>query len=157
MSPNAKTPLYYWGGIDGGGNPNFSITATPLIREITAPEFPFSAPTDYTVNITSQNGFAGTVTLGVLSLPQSSQSQFLPVEITGGAGSSTLKITVTGGTPSGSYTLIIFGSYGGVANSVPVQLIIKGRNNPPIVEFKGPGPVFVEGPIDPTPGSPVEE
>jgi hypothetical protein len=162
MRPNV--PRYYYGGLPYDGSsgapppqppPDFSITVTPLAGEIRTP-FPNS--TDYTVNLSPLYGFSGTVTLSFIGLPPSGMGRFASatVMITTGPGSSTLKITAGKATPFGLYTLTVTGECNGLVHSQTVQLRVMESIDSPKGVFKGPGPVFVEGPIDPLPGDPVE-
>src|SRR5215470_14492020 len=89
-----------------GGNPDFTIAATPGTQTVVS-----GNSAAYTVTVTAQNGFTGTVGLGASGLPAGATSSFNPTSINA-SGSSTLTVATTGATPSGSSTVSITGTSG---------------------------------------------
>ena len=87
----------------------------------------------YTVTVSSTNGFAGPVTLGVDDLPSAATSAFAPATVTltaGGPGSSatsTLTITTSPTTPVGASTITVTGVSGKVRGSVTAGLTVNYR------------------------------
>jgi len=104
-----------------GGTPDFTISATPATQTVVS-----GHSASYTVTITPQNGFNGTVSLSAGGLPASTTASFNPTSISG-SGSSTLTVTTTGSTPNGSSTITITGASGSLSHTATVSLIV----NPP--------------------------
>jgi Thaumatin family/Malectin domain len=98
--------------------PDFTISATPGSQTVA----PWGT-TSYTVTVTPQNGFAGTVALSSGGLPSGASASFNPASISG-SGSSTLTVTTASSTPSGSYTLSCTGTSGSLAHSASVVLTV---------------------------------
>ncbi|PYX88878.1 MAG: hypothetical protein DMG67_16310 [Acidobacteria bacterium] len=111
----AKAPLACPGSQPA---PNFSLSATPTSRTVTAG----GSPT-YAASITPSNGFNGTVTLGVSGLPSGASASFSPASVTG-SGSSTLSVSTSSSTPAGTYTLTISGVSGSLNHGTPVTLVV---------------------------------
>jgi hypothetical protein len=103
------------------GNPDFSIAATPGTQTVVS-----GNSAAYTVTITPQNGFSGTVGLSAGGLPAGATASFNPTSISG-SGSSTLTVTTSGSTPNGSSTITITGTSGSLSHSATVSLVV----NPP--------------------------
>jgi hypothetical protein len=104
-----------------GGNPDFTIAATPGTQTVVS-----GNSAAYTVTITAQNGFTGTVGLGASGLPAGATSSFNPTSINA-SGSSTLTVATTSATPSGSSTVTITATSGSLSHTATVSLIV----NPP--------------------------
>src|SRR5262249_14898258 len=104
-----------------GGNPDFTIAVTPGTQTVVS-----GNSATYTVTITPQNGFTGTVWLSAAGLPAGATSSFNPTSINA-SGSSTLTVTTTGSTPSGNSTVSITGTSGSLSHTATVSLIV----NPP--------------------------
>jgi hypothetical protein len=96
---------------------DFSISATPSSASTSG-----GGRVTYTVTVNSLNGFTGSVTLTVTSLPPKSTASFSPNPT---SSSSTLTIrTNRGQTPPGTYTVTITGTSGGVTHTTTVTLVI---------------------------------
>jgi autotransporter-associated beta strand protein len=101
----------------------FGITATPASQTV-AP----GGNGAFTVNLVTNTGFSGAVSLGLSALPANTSAGFSPGSLSG-AGSSTLTITTTGSTAPGTYPLTIYGTNGGTVASATVSLVV-GLGNP---------------------------
>lgn len=122
--------LDWWGIFAGAGSdtvcnfaiatgaPNFAIGVNPSSQSVTA-----GGTTTFTVNITAQNGFTGTVNLGVSGQPSADTVTFTPASVTG-SGSSTLTIKTTSGDASGTYPLTITGTSGTLSHQASASLVI---------------------------------
>jgi autotransporter-associated beta strand protein len=97
---------------------NFFVAATPGSRSI-AP----GASTSFTVTVTTNSGFSGSVSLGAAGLPGNVSAGFSPSSLSG-AGSSTFSITTSNTTPSGDYTLTLIGTNGSLTSSTNITLSI---------------------------------
>jgi hypothetical protein len=127
------TPGVYSAAINGAGGgitrtvpvtmvvpsvPDFSISATPSSQGVVA-----GGSTTYTVNVSALDGFSGNVSLSASGLPTGSSAGFNPTSIAT-SGSSTLTITTSGSTPTGSYTVTITGTSGGLTHTTMVTLAV---------------------------------
>jgi hypothetical protein len=101
------------------GTPGFSVSASPSSRTVTR-----GNSTTYTVTSTAINGFNGTVTFRVRGLPFNSSASFNPGSVTG-QGTSTLTVNTNGSTSTGTFSLRIRGTSGGVTHSTTVQLVVQ--------------------------------
>ncbi len=101
-----------------GASPDFTISAVPASNQILAGQ-----GAQYTVTITGQNGFAGTVSLGVTGYPAGSTASLTPPTVTG-SGASTLMIGTPAGS-SGNYTLKITGIAGAVTHTATAALVVQ--------------------------------
>jgi hypothetical protein len=102
--------------------PDFSISVNPASATVVRP-----GSVQYTVNLTSLNGFSGSVGLSVSGLPSKATGSFSPASVTlssGGTGTSTLTISTQRGGPTGTFTLTITGTGGSVTHSQNVTLVI---------------------------------
>jgi hypothetical protein len=99
------------------GPPDFTLGATSSAS--TAP----GGSANYTVTVSSLNGFSGTVGFTVDGLPSGATTVFNPATITGG-GSSTLTVTTAAGTPTASYPLTVTGTSGGLSHNTNVTLVV---------------------------------
>jgi beta-glucanase (GH16 family) len=97
---------------------DFTIAATPGSQTV-AP----GGTTSYTVTVTPQNGFTGTVAFSASGLPSGATASFNPTSLTG-SGSSTLTVRTSTSTPSGSYTLSVTGTSGNLSHSANVVLSV---------------------------------
>lgn len=105
-------------------NPDFTLGATPSSRSITQ-----GSSTTFTVDVTGQNGYSGTVALSVGGLPAGATPSFSPSSVAG-SGSSTLTITTTNAVPVGNYLLTISGSDGTLSHSSTVTLSVTAAASP---------------------------
>ncbi len=110
-------------GSGGTATPDFSISASPSSRTVTA-----GSGTTYTVSITSLNGYNGTVNLGTNALPNGVSAYFTPSSLSG-SGNSTLSVGTSSATAAGTYTITITGtdSTGSPAHSTTVTLVVNGQ------------------------------
>jgi hypothetical protein len=104
--------------------PDFSIGIAPPSQTVTA-----GNSTSYTVTITPQNGFSGTVNLGVGVLPSGASGSFNPPSITG-SGSSTLTINTASNTTNGSFSISATGTSGSLSHSAGANLTVNGGSGP---------------------------
>jgi subtilisin family serine protease len=104
----------------GGGGGDFTISASPSIQKIKQ-----GRNKSYTVTVTPSGGFTGTVALGISGKPANTSHTFTPSSITGGGGTSSLKVSPATNAPLGTYTLTITGTSGSLVHSTSVQLKVK--------------------------------
>jgi hypothetical protein len=102
-----------------GGNPDFTISASPSTLTVTR-----GSSGHYTVTITGTNGFAGTVSLSVSGLGSRVTGTFSPTSVTG-SGTSTLTITVNRRATTGNRALTITGTSGALSHSTNATLTIQ--------------------------------
>jgi len=100
------------------GPPDFTLAAGPSTRQITP-----GSSAAYTVTLTPQNAFTGTITLGVTGLPAGATAAFAPPSLAGG-GSSTLTVQTAAGGPTGTFSLTITGSSGSLSHAGGVNLAV---------------------------------
>jgi len=97
---------------------NFGISASPSSQTISR-----GNTAAYTVTLTRQNGFSGTVNLSVTGLPNGSSAAFNPASV---STTSTLTIKTSRGTKTGPpSTLTITGTSGSLSHSTSVTLIVQ--------------------------------
>ncbi len=101
-------------------SPSFSISVTPPSNTTVAR----GGAADYTVTVTSINGFAGSVNLSVSNLPLKSTGTFNPVTITGGSGPSTLTIQTTSRTKVGTKTFTVTGTSGSLVKTATASITV---------------------------------
>jgi thermitase len=94
----------------------FSLTATPLSQTVSR-----GSSTTYAVAI-GPAGFTGPVTFTVSGLPSRATASFSPNPVT---GSSTLAVTTSTRSPTGTYTLTITGTSGGLTAQTKVTLVLR--------------------------------
>ncbi len=97
---------------------SFAVAASPASQMILA-----GANTSYTVTVTTNNSFSGSVQLGLSGLPAGAGATFNPSSL-GGSGSSTLSVTTAGETSPGTYQLTVYATNGNVVSSTSVSLAI---------------------------------
>jgi len=105
--------------LTNSAGPDFTIGAMPGAQTV-AP----GGAASYTVTVTPQNGFTGTVALSAGGLPTGATASFNPTSITG-PGSSTLTVTTASSTLSGSHTLSVTGTSGSLSPSASVVLTVR--------------------------------
>ncbi|MGZ4867389.1 MAG: hypothetical protein ACXV7C_09215 [Candidatus Angelobacter sp.] len=86
----------------GGGNSEFSLSASPTSQTITA-----GASATYTISVTAVNGFTGTVSLSSSTASSNMIASFDTTSISGGSGSAVLTVSTTSATPSGNATITV--------------------------------------------------
>lgn len=104
--------------------PNFTISATPSSRTVTA-----GSGTTYTASVAAVNGFTGTVGFSVSGLPSGATASFSPTSVAG-SGSSTLSVSTSSSTPAGTSTLTITGTSGSLVHSTTVTLVVNAAATP---------------------------
>jgi hypothetical protein len=97
---------------------NFALSASPSTASVFA-----GAGTNYTVTLTTNNGFGGSVDLGVVGLPEGVSASFAPVSLDGN-GNAKLNIATTDNTAPGNYPLTIYGTNNGSMVTTTVTLAI---------------------------------
>ncbi len=99
--------------------PDFTISVSPTSLTVAR-----GSTGHYTVTITGQNGFAGTVNLSVSGVPSRVTATFSPTSVTG-SGTSTLTVTVNRRATTGTRTLTITGTSGSLSHSATANLVIQ--------------------------------
>jgi len=97
---------------------DFGLSASPPSQTIAA-----GNGTNFTVNVTTNAGFSGTVALGITGLPSGTSAGFNPAVLTQ-SGSSTLTINTTTNAPGGTYPLTIWGTNGANTATTGVTLVL---------------------------------
>jgi len=95
---------------------SFTLSASPSTQTVKR-----GASTTYTANVNAVNGFNGVVTFGVSGLPANATGMFSPPSVTG-SGHSTLTVSTGRKTPTGTFTLTIKGTSGGLTQTATVSL-----------------------------------
>lgn len=98
--------------------PDFVVSASPSTSIVTA-----GTPASYAVNVSSNNGFDGNVSLAVTGLPPGAVPTFTPSSFFG-SGASNLSISTSASTPPGTYPLTINAVSGSLTRSVQVNLVV---------------------------------
>ena len=97
--------------------PSYSLSASPATQTVKS-----GGSTSYTVTVTPESGFTGTVGFNVNGLPAGSTATFNPTTVNT-SGSTTMTV-VTGSAPAGIYPLTITGASGGVIETTNVTLAL---------------------------------
>ena len=113
-------------------DPGYQLAVSPSPQTVTAGE-----SVDYTVTMTTNGGFSGTVALGAGGLPFEASAQFNPSSLAD-AGIATLTVQTTTNTPGGSYGLAIFGTNNAGNVSASFTLVVSN-------EVALPGPLIWTG------------
>jgi hypothetical protein len=100
------------------GPPDFSLSASPSSQTVTPGNNAI-----YTASISALNGFTNTVNMSASGLPTGATANFNPTSVTG-SGNSPLTISTAATTPTGTYTLTITGTSGGLSHSTTVTLVV---------------------------------
>jgi hypothetical protein len=103
--------------------PDFSIGMTAGPGSVAA-----GGSAAYTVTVTGNNGFNGTVSFGTPGLPSGVTGSFNPTTVTG-SGSTTLTITTTGGASAGGITITVTGASGSLNHNTSASLTITGASS----------------------------
>ncbi|HWZ46317.1 MAG TPA: hypothetical protein VNW97_22790 [Candidatus Saccharimonadales bacterium] len=112
-----------------------STTVTLVVNPAPAPDFTIAVSPatlavnrgttgHYTVTITAQNGFAGTVNLSISGQGSRVTPTFNPTSVTG-SGTSTLSVKVSSRATTGNRTLTITGTSGALTHSTKATLTIQ--------------------------------
>jgi len=102
------------------GYADFAVSTTPATQTITA-----GATANYTVNITSSNGFNENVDLVAFGLPFGTAVQLQSNTISGGSGSTTLNVSTNVSTPRGIYVFAVIGHDGNLYHLATATLTVK--------------------------------
>jgi hypothetical protein len=89
----------------------------------------------YTINVTSLNGFAGTIEFSASGLPPGATATLTPSSLVG-PGVVTVTITTSRHTPNGSYLILVSGTSVGITHSGGITLNV-GRNDERFEDFGG--------------------
>jgi Bacterial Ig-like domain (group 3) len=101
------------------GPTDFSISTSPTSQSVKK-----GRTASYTVAVTSSGGFTGSVTLTATVTPTGPRTSFSPSTITGGSGTSTLRVS-TSGVARTTYTITITGTSGSLTHSTSVTLTVR--------------------------------
>ena len=104
--------------------PGVTVQITPANRSVERGQ-----SADYTISVSSTNGFTGVVALSVgkNDLPAGASAAFAPASVTltaGGTATSVMTVTTVSSTPVGSYSLTVTGLSGKVSGTVTVGLTV---------------------------------
>ena len=98
---------------------DFSVSVAPASVTVTR-----GANAVYSVTVTPGSGFTGSVVLSVNGLPRRASASFNPVSVSG-ARTSTLTVSTNRKSPTGTFTLTVTGSSGGLTHSQQVTLTLR--------------------------------
>jgi uncharacterized membrane protein len=98
---------------------DFSGSINPTSQSVTA-----GTSASYAVTIFPVSGFTGNVTISVTGLPTGATLSFAPSNVvTGGSGTVNFTITTTG-VATGTYTMLVTGTSGGLSHSGSITLTV---------------------------------
>jgi serine protease len=106
-------------------NPDFSLSATPVSRTVTA-----GNGTTYTVTVTASGGFTDVVALSASGVPAGVSVGFSPFSVS--SGSSTMTVSTSSSASPGTYLLTILGASGSLSHTATVTLVVQA---PPVPDF----------------------
>ena len=107
----------------GAPAPDFSIGMSAGPGSVAA-----GGSAEYTITVTGNNGFNGTVSFGTSGLPSGVTGSFNPTTVTG-SGSTTLTVTTTGSASSGGITVTVTGASGSLNHNTSASLTITGASS----------------------------
>jgi len=99
--------------------PDFGLSVTPSSQTVKR-----GASATYTVGVSSQGGFGGTVNLSVTGLPSGVTATFQPGSVPA-PGTSTMIVKTTGRAARGTYTLTVTGMSGSTVHLATTTLVVK--------------------------------
>jgi hypothetical protein len=99
--------------------PDFSLSVSPASQSVVR-----GRAAGYTVTVSPDNGFTGSVALSATGLPTGASASFSPNPAT---TSSTLTVQTSRSTPVGGYTLTITGTSGSLTHSTSAGLQVKRK------------------------------
>ncbi|HEY8738183.1 MAG TPA: hypothetical protein VIO62_14210 [Candidatus Dormibacteraeota bacterium] len=102
-------------------SPDFALSASPASQSVAQ-----GGSTSYTITVTAQNGFTGTVNLSASGFGSGASGTFSPASVAG-SGTSTLTVTTTSSAATGSFPITINGVSGTLSHNTSVTLVV----NPP--------------------------
>ena len=98
---------------------NFSVSVAPTSLAVSR-----GSNGNYSVTVTPGSGFTGTVGMSVSGLPRRTNASFSPASITG-SGTSTLTVSTNRKSPTGTFTLTVMATSGGLTQSQQVTLTLR--------------------------------
>ena len=101
-------------------DPGYQLSVTPASQTVTG-----GTATTYTVNLTTNSHFSGSVTLGASGAPATVTASFSPPSLSQ-AGSTTLTVQTTTNTPGGTYFFTIAGTNGTSVITTNITLVVNG-------------------------------
>jgi beta-glucosidase len=104
--------------VPGTPKPDFSFSTTPPLETVGV-----GSSASYTVNLTAQNGFTGTVTWSASGLPSGAAATFAPTS-TIAPGNSVLTMTTSASTPKASFPVTITGTSGALTHSAIATITV---------------------------------
>ena len=99
--------------------PDFLISATPSSQNVTR-----SSSANYTVAISPEGGFVGTVALSASGLPSGATASFSPTSISG-SSTATLMLSTNNAVAGGSYPITVTGVSGSLTHNTTVTLVVQ--------------------------------
>jgi uncharacterized membrane protein len=98
--------------------PDFVLSVNPASRTVRR-----GSSATYTITVSPQAGFSGTVALSVSGLPSGASATFNPPSVTS-PGRSTMSVKTSGKTARGKFTLTVKGTSGALVHQVTVTLTV---------------------------------
>jgi len=98
---------------------DFGLAVSPASRTVFR-----GGSTSWTVNVSTTNGFAGTVSLSAAGLPSGATASFSPSTVSA-PGSSKLTVRTGSRTPRGTYTMTVSGASGSKTHQTTTTLTIR--------------------------------
>lgn len=98
---------------------DFSVSASPSSQTVRR-----GSKTSYTVTITALGPFSSVVSFSASGVPKRTSASFSPTSVSG-SGTSTLTISTNRNSPTGTYSLTISATGGGITHSANVSLSIQ--------------------------------
>jgi len=113
----------------------FQLSVTPMSQTLNSGQ-----ATNYTLTITTNSTFTGSVTFGIAGLPSGATASFIPSTLSTN-GNSTMTIQTTASTPGGIYALTLYTTNNSfiVATNINLLLIGIGANPGTILWTSGSG------------------
>ncbi len=114
-------------GTGSGGNPSFTISASPSSVSVKQ-----GSSGSSTITTSVSGGFDSAISLSASGEPSGVTVSFSPTSIAApGSGSSTMNITVASTVATGTYSITVTGSGGSVTQSTTVSLTVTGSGGSP--------------------------
>jgi uncharacterized membrane protein len=99
---------------------DFVGSINPIAQSVTA-----GGPAQYAVTISPLSGFTGNVAISVSGVPPGATINYSPSSVvSGGSGTVTVTINTSGATPTGTYSLIVTGTSGGLSHSGGITVTV---------------------------------
>ncbi len=100
-------------------SPDFTLSVSPSSANVKR-----GRSVKYTVTVSGNSSFTGTVSLSVSGCPAGASCTFSPSSVAG-SGTSTLSVATSSSTPLGSFTLTITGTSGSLVRTATATLTVK--------------------------------